>query len=284
MEDDRRPMTAAKVRDLEASVRFYGEVMGFALLERDGQADVAIVSFNGYPILLAGPRAGDLSPHLNEVHGVVQPGGTLFAYAADIDTEEARLVSRGAPRLTRIEKPWGDTVLTVVDPDGYTISFWTTVERTPEETLALYEAGVPSLEVALAGLGEGDHNLRPGPGEWSIRQIVHHLADAEATALGQPKFALAEPGRRYTGSPYDADAWARGLAYDDRPIAQSVALFSAIRGHMAQLLRTLPDPWERATLDAKGTAHPAGVAIGKFASHAFEHIEQIQAIREQHGR
>jgi catechol 2,3-dioxygenase-like lactoylglutathione lyase family enzyme len=277
-------MTGARVRDLDASIRFYGEVMGFPLIERDAEADVAVVSFNGYPVLLAGPAAGDLTPHLNRVHGVVQPGGTLFAYAADIDAEQTRLASRAAPQLTRIEKPWGDRILTVVDPDGYTISFWTNPQRTPEETLTLYAAGVGALETALAGLSEEDHDLRPGPGEWSIRQIVHHLADSEATALAQPKFALAEPGRRYSGNRYDSDTWAQGLMYDNRAIAPSVALFAAIRGHMAQLLRTLPGARERATVDPAGNERPACIVIGMLASHAYEHIESIQDIRRLHGK
>lgn len=282
MEQDSRPMTAARVRDLAESVLFYEEVMGFPLLERPA-ADVAVVSFNGYAVLLAGPDAGDLTPHLNSVHSIVTPGGTLFAHAADIDAQQATLAERDAPNLTRTDKPWGDRVLTVTDPDGYTVSFWTLTERSQTETLALYEGGISALEAAVAGLDDAQLDLRLRPGEWSIRQIVHHLADSEATALAQPKFALAESGRLYLPNRYDAESWARGLAYEQREIAPSLALFAAIRAHMTQLMRTLPDAWERATLDPAGAERAAGIVIGMLLSHAYEHIESIWEIRAAHG-
>jgi catechol 2,3-dioxygenase-like lactoylglutathione lyase family enzyme len=276
-------MTAARVGDLAASIRFYTEVMGFPLLERPAE-DIAVVSFNGYPVLLAGPGAGDLTPHLNPVHNVTTPGGTLFVHAPDIDAQQAALAERHAPGLTRIEKPWGDIVLTVTDPDGYTISFWTLTARTPERTLELYLAGVPALEEALAGLREADLALRLRPGEWSIRQIVHHLADSEATALAQPKFALAEPGRLFIPNRYDPAAWASGLAYERRDIAPALALFAAVRGHLAQLLRELPGAWQRATVDPAGQERPVGLLIGMLVSHAYEHIEDIKTIRAAHRR
>lgn len=283
LEQDTRPMTAARVRDLATSVRFYSEVMGFPLLGQPAQ-DVAVVSFNGYPVLLAGPNAGELTPYLNPVHGLTVPGGTLFAHAPDIDAQQTALAERQAPGLTRTDKPWGDVVLTVSDPDGYTVSFWTLTERTPERTLELYLAGIPALEEAVAGLSDTDLDLRLNPGEWSIRQIVHHLADSEATALAQPKFALAEPGRLFIPNRYDSEAWARGLAYDGRGIAPALALFAAVRGHLGQLLRELPNAWQRATVDPSGQEHPVDILIGMLVSHAYEHIENIREIRTLHGR
>lgn len=276
-------MTAARVRDPATSTRFYTETMGFPLVEQPA-ADVAVISFNGYPVLLAGPDAGDLTPYVNNIHSLVTPSGTLFAHAPDIDAQQAMLAARQAPGLTRIEKPWGDVVLTVNDPDGYTISFWTLTERTPEQTLALYLAGIPALEEAVAGLSDADLELRLNPGEWSIRQIVHHVADSEATALAQSKFALAEPGRLFIPNRYDPAAWARGLAYERRDITPALALFAAVRGHLAQLLQELPDARQRATIDPTGQEHPVGVLIGMLVSHAYEHVENIREIRTLHGR
>src|SRR5690606_10945701 len=153
------------------------------------------------------------------------------------------------------------------------------------EVLALYAAGVEALNDALAGLSDADLDLTSKPGEWSIRQIVHHLADSEATVLAGLKFALAEPGRRYIRNGYHQDVWAEGLDYAGRPIGPAVALFGAIRAHLLQLVRHIPGAWERNTVDAEGQPGiPVGQYLGMLASHALEHIEEIRETRAVHGR
>ncbi|MDI3338984.1 MAG: DinB family protein [Sphaerobacter sp.] len=271
-------MTAVRVADLEASLRFYVDGLGFGLVWR-ATPDIAVVDAAGYPILLAGPAAGDLRPHLDETHAVVKPGGTLHAFGGDLAARRAALAERGIA-ATLIERAWGDRILQVTDPDGYTVAFWTIVERTPEEVLDLYASGVPALRGALAGLGEKDLDLARRPGEWTIRQIVHHLADSEATALAGPKFALAEPGRRFLRNAYDPDRWAERLDYAGRAIEPAVELFAAIRAHMLQLVRHLPDAWDRSTVDAAGSpSTPVGVHLSMLACHALEHIEEIWETR-----
>lgn len=278
-----RPMTAVPVTDLARSYAFYVERLGFGRIAFDAAADLAQIDAGGYPILLAGPDAGDPRPHLDDVHQILSPGATLYGRADDADALRAHLAEQAVP-FVFVERAWGDRLVQVEDPDGYTVEYWFPIERTPDEILALYRQGVEALQAALAGLDDADLDLSRAPGEWTIRQIVHHMTDSECTVLGGPKAALAEPGRTYQATSYSQETWAAALAYAERPIASSVALFAAIRAHMLDLMEHIPGAWERQTVDAAGRPSlPVGTVLGMLVSHGFEHVEQIWEIRRTHG-
>lgn len=282
------PRLALPVSDLAASLAFYVEGVGCELLARDDAADTAVVAWAGDRLLLAGPRAGALAGRAGLAGEVAKPRATVFLAGgspARLEQQQAALAARGLTGAELIRKPWGDVSLVVPTPDGARLAFWTLTERAPAEALALYASAPERLELAVAGLTPEEELLAPAePDEWSIREIVHHLVDSDATVLFRTKFGLAEPGRLLHGNPYAQDQWAQGLAYRARPIAPAVALFRAIRAHMTQLLETIPDAWTRDTVAADGTRMAAGTMIGMLVSHAEEHIERIGEIRALHGR
>src|SRR5205814_5017356 len=83
----------------------------------------------------------------------------------------------------------------------------------------------------------------PGPGEWSARQVVHHLADSEMTSAIRLRRLLAEDRPVIVG--YDEPEFARRLHYD-RPIDGSLAAFRSARESTAELLDRLDeDEWAR---------------------------------------
>ena len=49
----------------------------------------------------------------------------------------------------------------------------------PSATLALYADGPAQLEAMLMSLTESDLNLSQTGDSWTIRQIVHHVADGD---------------------------------------------------------------------------------------------------------
>lgn len=272
------------VTNLIASVAFYRDGLGFTVIEHDAAADRAWIDANGYPLLLAGPDAGAITPDRDEIHEAVRAKGTLHVFASDLDRLQAELAERGVAGVRLMERPWGDRTLTVPDPDGYTVSFWTRIERSPEQVLALYESGPDALDAGLTGLSESDLDLASSPGDWTIRQIVHHIADLEAATLGQIKMAFAEPGRIYQGNPFSPETWATSLDYAGRPICSSVQLFRAIREHVAELARHLPDFWQRSIRHPDGPNSSIALILSMLSSHVLEHIEEIREARRIHGR
>lgn len=72
-----------------------------------------------------------------------------------------------------------------------------------------------------------------GPNKWNVKQILHHISDAESVLLDRIKRAISKPGQVVWG--FDQDAWADGLEYESRPLAMSKSLFLAVRMHINYL-------------------------------------------------
>ena len=161
-------------------------------------------------------------------------------------------------------------------------------KMSPDQRLALFALGADKLAAALQGLSEEQLDLCCAPGEWTIRQIVHHVADdGDAFALPLKK-AIATPGApiRFEGFPGN-EPWADALAFDKRPIGPALALIAAHRQTIVQLLEYLPDAWERCVtiLDSQGQEMQeisGGSIVGMLAEHMDEHIGTIGRIREKH--
>jgi len=157
-----------------------------------------------------------------------------------------------------------------------------------EERLALYAAGPDKLEAALGGLSESDLDVSVAPGEWTIRQIVHHVADSEDIWSTAIKVALGAPGSTFDFHWYPGnEPWADALDYAGRAIGPAVALVRAKRAHIAQLLRHMPDSWERpvrivAAYDPEGQEMTAGAVVGLLVRHLAEHVEVIRKTRTKH--
>ena len=52
-----------------------------------------------------------------------------------------------------------------------------------------YSAGGPVLRAAISGLTPSELRATPGPGAWSIQQLVIHLADSDAISIDRGQFS-----------------------------------------------------------------------------------------------
>jgi catechol 2,3-dioxygenase-like lactoylglutathione lyase family enzyme len=285
----RRARRALKVNDLAASLTFYVDGLGFPLVESRPHADRAVVlDPYGDPILLAGPAAREISADLEEPRIVYQSGATLDFVGENLEARLAALAERGLTDIQQEQTEEGDRTLRLKDPSNYTILF--VQQRSPEKTRALYVRGADDLAVALAGLAESDLDLTRGPHKWSIRQIVHHLAETESMFLMAMKTALAQSGSTFVRNPYDQDRWVEALAYNERAIGPSLALLKATRQHLAQLFQQIPDHWDRyvlmkfASWEGEGDKVTIGALLDGLNWHLAEHCAEIQETRRMHQR
>ena len=159
-----------------------------------------------------------------------------------------------------------------------------------EEALALFLSGAERLETALEGLTEASLDLSNAPGEWTIRQMVHHVAD-DGDAWSMPlKKAIATPGAliRFEGFPGN-DAWAEAMAFEKRGIAASLGLIKAHRQVMAELARYFIDGWDSRCIvifDEHGKeVQPVtlGQIISMVGEHLMHHVAAIEGIKKSHG-
>lgn len=95
------------------------------------------------------------------------------------------------------------------------------LQRTKRETLALYSLGDAELAKTYA------------PGKWSVRELLHHLADAETVLYDRIRRGISKPEQVVWG--FDQDAWAEHLHYDEKSLALSRSVFLACRENVVYL-------------------------------------------------
>ena len=156
-----------------------------------------------------------------------------------------------------------------------------------EQIIAHFGSGPSRLAAAVASLSDKALDLSPAPGEWSIRQIVHHLADGNDIWSTGLKKAIFASGAllRFEGFPGN-DPWAEAMHYDKRSIQPALALFTAHIQVMVQLLEEFPTAWGNTMVlaDAEGKAIQTwtiGTLIDMLSKHLDGHLVTIAAIKQQ---
>lgn len=289
----KRARIALKVNDLAASIPFYVDMLDFQLYEIQPGTDLAILldPDDQSPVLLAGSTVENVSSYLDEPRLVFKPGDTLDFAEKDLDTRLATLTARGVTDVQHEQMEGGDRKLSFKDPEnGYIINYIQRAQRTPAEILARYAQGGEEVEAALVGLTETDLDLVRAPEEWSIRQIVHHLAESETLFLPALKSALANSGSTFIRNPYNQAQWVEELAYAKRTLEPSLALIKSAHQHFAQILQHIPDYEERyifmkfAGAEGEGTKITVGQFLESIVGHVAAHCAEIRETRRMHQR
>ena len=156
---------------------------------------------------------------------------------------------------------------------------------TPSPTVAEREAAVEAianlpreLRAALADLSEADLDTRYK--NWTIRQIVHHLADSHAHLFIRFKLALTEETPRIV--PYNETTTAELADARELPAEASLQLLAGVHARLSHLLRTLSE-----ADFARGYFHPEhgrtillAEAVGNYAWHGRHYTGQILWLRQ----
>jgi uncharacterized damage-inducible protein DinB len=166
----------------------------------------------------------------------------------------------------------------------------TTPVVSPESLLSEYADGPARLEAALTGLSDSELDLSLGEHAWTIRQIVHHIADGDDLWKTCIKAALGNSDGLFTLQWYwdrPQMEWAEGWSYASRSVESSLTLLDANRHHIVELLEHVPDALERSI--RLQPPHDTEVritvkdVIEMQVRHMTGHTQDIQAIRLAHG-
>ncbi len=131
-----------------------------------------------------------------------------------------------------------------------------------------YVAGPAKLRAAVAGLSPEDVRARPGPGAWSILEVVVHLADSDAISVDRMKRMLIEenPSLLYA----DETAYVVRLHTHDQDLEDALTLLEVGRRQWARVLRLLPD----AAFARTGQHNRSGtVTVGEYVASYIDHID-----------
>jgi hypothetical protein len=138
------------------------------------------------------------------------------------------------------------------------------------------------LREAVQGLSDAQLDTPYRPGGWTVRQLVHHVADSHANMYIRLRLALTED--EPTIKPYDQDKWATLADAASLPVAISLQFLEAMHTRWVALLRSL------STVDfERSFRHPeVGLvrldrATAGYAWHGRHHTAHITGLRERMG-
>ena len=139
-----------------------------------------------------------------------------------------------------------------------------------------YRDGYRVVTEALQGVTEEELD-RAADGEWTPRQIAHHLADSEMMSAIRIRRLLAEPEPVIYG--YDEKAFAERLT-TDRPIQPSLEAMRWARETCAQLLdRMTEEDWRIVGTHTESGRYGTEDWLKIYADHAHDHAAQIKRAR-----
>lgn len=147
-----------------------------------------------------------------------------------------------------------------------------------KEPFARFKAGPMLLRVAVTGIDPSVLNRRPAGEDWSIRDIIIHLADTELVRATRIRMMIASENPPL--EPIDEDLWKRKLHYLWRDPEGAISLFQQTRYSTAELLaQCYAETWLRTGNHPELGIMTVADQMVRGADHVDEHIEQVGRFR-----
>ena len=135
------------------------------------------------------------------------------------------------------------------------------------------------LEQSILNLDEAQLQTPYRDGGWTIKQVVHHVADSHMHAYIRFKLGLTEDHPEI--KPYDEGAWA--LLEDNAlvPVNVSLTLIHALHTRWTSLIEHMePERWQRTVFHPQ---HQRSFSLwdllGMYAWHGKHHVAHITSLR-----
>jgi len=137
------------------------------------------------------------------------------------------------------------------------------------------------LRNAVDGLSFAQLSTPYREGGWTLRQVVHHVADSHMNALIRVKLALTEDWP--TIKPYDEKAWA-SLHDVAAPVEWSLELIESLHARWVMLLQSLTEAqWQRGYDHPESGKMTVEMATLLYAWHSRHHVAHITHLRAKEG-
>jgi hypothetical protein len=145
-------------------------------------------------------------------------------------------------------------------------------DRNPLESL---EATAKRVEAVARRLGDAGLSRSYGPGKWTGKQILAHLADAEVGIGFRTRQVLAQDN--HTIQPFDESAWAR--RYTNVDVEAALRSFLALRRWNLSLFRGLgADELAREAVHPERGPEKLGTIVRLLAGHDLNHLAQLEQL------
>ena len=135
------------------------------------------------------------------------------------------------------------------------------------------------LENAILNLDESQINTPYRPDGWTVKQLVHHVADSHMNAYIRFKLGLTEDNP--TIKSYDEGAWANLPDTHNLPINISLTLLHALHARWMEVIKGIKgDEWNRTVFHPEQKKEiTLWHLLGMYAWHGKHHVAHITALR-----
>ncbi len=142
------------------------------------------------------------------------------------------------------------------------------------------EAMPATLRRALAGMSDAQLDSTYREGSWTLRQVVHHLADSHVNSYTRFRLALTE--KHPTIKPYDEAKWAELEDARAMPVEVSLTLLDSLHVRWIRMLRSLdPSDFERTINHPESGTMSIDQLLAMYAWHGDHHIAHINLARSK---
>jgi len=151
------------------------------------------------------------------------------------------------------------------------------------DVIEQYVACSEKLRRAVTGLTPEELRARPGPGAWSVLEVVIHIVDSDSISIDRMKRMLTEdnPPLLYA----DETAYVARLHTHEQDLEDALLLFEVGRRQWARVLRRLPDEaFLRAGIHNRRGKVMLGEMVATYVKHVDEHLKFIEGKRVNLGK
>ena len=160
-------------------------------------------------------------------------------------------------------------------PDEYRERLASYVEG--RDAIAMQRAAPATIAQLLQNVPVAKLKESPGPGKWSITQILMHLAEDELTSTWRYRQMLEHDTPDLLG--FDQDLWARLSDYSSWDPQDALTMFHLLReANLKMFAQLTPEQWERQGVHAERGRMTVRSLCRHMAAHDINHIEQMRRI------
>jgi uncharacterized damage-inducible protein DinB len=135
---------------------------------------------------------------------------------------------------------------------------------------------------AVDGLSDAQLDTPYRPGGWTVRQVVHHLADSHINSYVRFRLALTE--EEPVIKPYKEALWAEIADAKTAPIEVSLLLLDALHDRWVRMLRAMKDAdFARTFRHPEAGLLRLDIVVALYAWHGRHHVGHVDALRERLG-
>jgi hypothetical protein len=144
-------------------------------------------------------------------------------------------------------------------------------------------AGTPAkLRAAVNGLTDAQLDMPYRPGGWTVRQVVHHIADSHMHAYMRTRFTLTEQNPPV--KPYPEALWAELADAKAMPVEPSLAILDGLHARWVNLFGSLkPEQFARTMLHPEHGALTLDGLLKIYSWHGPHHVAHVMGLRKRSG-